>query len=81
MEHQKLEDILKSLIGSEVAISYVHSPGSEENAVSGILEGLSKDVIQIKEKLMGSSTTVWLNRHNSTLTAVRLLGTKKKRKK
>jgi len=48
--------------------------------VTGLLEGVSKDVIQVKDSMMGSSSTVWLNRHSSTLTSVRLLQGKKKKK-
>jgi hypothetical protein len=79
-ESKSLEQILQSLVGSHVAISYVHTPGSEESLISGILEQVSKDVIQVKDRIMGSPSTVWINRHNSVLTTVRLLQGKKKRK-
>jgi hypothetical protein len=79
-ESKSLEQILQSLVGSHVAISYVHTPSSEESMVTGLLEGVSKDVIQVKDSMMGSSSTVWLNRHSSTLTSVRLLQGKKNRK-
>ena len=79
-ESKSLEQILQSLVGSHVAISYVHTPGSEESMVSGLLEGVSKDIIQVKDRMMGSPSTVWINRHNSVLTTVRLLQGKKKRK-
>jgi len=77
---KNLEQILQSLVGSHVAISYIHTSGSEESMVTGLLEGISKDVIQVKEKMMGSPSTVWLNRHHSILTTVRLLKQKKKKK-
>ena len=80
-DSKSLEQILQSLVGSHVAISYVHTPGSEESMVSGLLEGINKDVIQVKDRMMGSPSTVWLNRHHSILTTVRLLKQKKKRKK
>jgi len=79
-ESKSLEQILQSLVGSHVAISYIHTPGSEESLISGILEQVSKDVIQVKDRMMGSPSTVWINRHSSTLTSVRLLQGKKKRK-
>ena len=80
LESKSLEQILRSLVGSHVAISYVHTLGSEESLISGILEQVSKDVIRVKDRMMGSPSTVWINRHNSVLTTVRLLQGKKKRK-
>jgi len=80
-ESKSLEQILQSLVGSHVAISYIHTPGSEESMVTGLLEGVNKDIIKVQEKMMGSPSTVWLNRHHSVLTTIRLLKQKKKRKK
>jgi len=80
-QSKKLEDVLQSLVGSHVAISYVHTPGSEESMVTGLLEEVNKDIIQIKDRMMGQSSTMWINRHSSVLTTVRLLETKKHRKK
>jgi hypothetical protein len=80
-ESKSLEQILQSLVGSHVAISYIHTPGSEESMVTGLLEGVNKDIIKVQEKMMGSPSTVWLNRHNSVLTTIRLLKQKKKRRK
>jgi len=79
-ESKSLEQILQSLVGSHVAISYIHTPGSEESMVTGLLEGVNKDIIKVQEKMMGSPSTVWLNRHNSVLTTIRLLKQKKRRK-
>jgi hypothetical protein len=80
-ESKSLEQILQSLVGSHVAISYIHTPGSDESMVTGLLEGVNKDIIKVQEKMMGSPSTVWLNRHNSVLTTIRLLKQKKKRRK
>ena len=80
-ESKSLEQILQSLVGSHVAISYIHTPGSEESMVTGLLEGVNKDIIKVQEKMMGSPSTVWLNRHHSVLTTIRLLKGKKKRQR
>jgi len=80
-DSKSLEQILQSLVGSHVAISYIHTPGSEESMVTGLLEGVNKDIIKVQEKMMGSPSTVWLNRHNSVLTTIRLLKGKKKRQR
>lgn len=76
---KNLEEILRSLVGSNVVISYIHPPNIEEDSVTGLLEEVSNDVIQVKEQMLGS--TVWLNRHHAVLTTIRLLQGKKRRGK
>jgi len=74
VEKQRLNRIIDDLVGSNVHIEYVSS-GGEQNEVSGVLEEVDKDIIQVKEN--GVGTTIWINRHGSVLTNIRLL---KKRK-
>lgn len=77
-EKQRLNQILEDLVGSSVHIDYVSS-GGQQNEVSGVLQEVDKDIIQVKEN--GIETTTWINRHGSVLTNIRLLKKRKSRKR
>jgi len=76
LEKQRLNQILEDLVGSNVEIQYVSTAG-QENEVIGRLTQVDADVIEVKDIL---GATIWINRHASTLTALKLLSRKCKHK-
>lgn len=73
-EKQRLNQILDDLVGSNIEIQYVSTAG-RENEVVGRLKQVDADVIEV-EDILGA--TIWINRHASTLTSIRLLRRRQK---
>ena len=74
----KLDEILEDLVGCKVQLKYVSS-ASEETEVFGVLEAVTSELLQLKESLLGNR--IWINRYGCTLSSVRLLEKRKRRRK